>query len=247
MNLLLVEPSEVSERQVILLRDRRARHLLDVLGVTEGRTVRAGIVEGPIGSARVERVGAGEVELSFSPERMPDPPAVDLVLALPRPKVMKRLWSQISAMGVHRLWITNAERVERNYFDSHVLRESIYRPLLVEGLEQAGDTRLPTVSLHRQFRKLVETEMPDPGRDEIRLVAHPGAGPGIVSTVRPADARRVVLAVGPEGGWNDFERATLAGRGFVTVGMGSRTLRSDTACIALLALAHEALRAPKEP
>ena len=59
-----------------------------------------------------------------------------------------------------------------------------------------------------------------------------------------ADARRnrgderVLLAVGPEGGWNEFELRLLAAHGFQSVGMGPRTLRSDTACIALLTLAH---------
>jgi RsmE family RNA methyltransferase len=53
----------------------------------------------------------------------------------------------------------------------------------------------------------------------------------------------VLLAIGPEGGWNDFERGLLEGHGFTPVGLGSRTLRTDTACIALLALVHEALRA----
>jgi len=47
---------------------------------------------------------------------------------------------------------------------------------------------------------------------------------------------RVLLAIGPEGGWNSFETALLEAHGFQTVGMGPRTLRSDTACIALLAL-----------
>lgn len=48
--------------------------------------------------------------------------------------------------------------------------------------------------------------------------------------------------MGPEGGWTDFELNLLGAHGFRAVGMGSRTLRSDTACVALLALLHEAVR-----
>ena len=100
--------------------------------------------------------------------------AVDLLLALPRPKVMRRLWAQIAAMGVGQIILTNAERVERNYFDTHVLTPECYRPLLVEGLQQARDTRLPRVSIHRQFKVLVEDELdrPVPGRTA------PGRRPG---------------------------------------------------------------------
>ena len=51
----------------------------------------------------------------------------------------------------------------------------------------------------------------------------------------------MLLAIGPEGGWNDFELNLLEAHGFTRVGMGARTLRTDTACIALLALVHDAL------
>ena len=63
------------------------------------------------------------------------------------------------ALGVGRIVLTNAERVERHYFDSHILSEASFRPLLVEGLQQARDTRLPAVSIHRQFKVLVEDHL----------------------------------------------------------------------------------------
>ncbi len=59
----------------------------------------------------------------------------------------------------------------------------------------------------------------------------------------PGDAR-VLMAIGPEGGWNDFELALLDAHGFQNVSMGPRTLATTTACVALLTLAHDALRRP---
>jgi len=73
---------------------------------------------------------------------IPPRPRVDLLLAVPRPKVMRRLWAQIAALGVGQIVLTNAEKVERNYFDTHILTPETYRPLLIEGLQQARDTRL---------------------------------------------------------------------------------------------------------
>src|SRR5205823_10500285 len=99
--------------------------------------------------------GAVEPHCAFDATVPPRPP-IDLLLALPRPKVMRRLWAQLAALGVGQIMLTNAERVERNYFDTHVLKPECYRPLLVEGLQQARDTRLPNVSIHRQFKVLVE-------------------------------------------------------------------------------------------
>jgi RsmE family RNA methyltransferase len=172
---------------------------------------------------------------------------VDLLLALPRPKVLQRLWAQLAALGVGRIILTRAARVERYYFDTHVLDEAIYRPLLIEGLQQACDTRLPRVSIHRQFRVLIEDELDTLYNGGLRLVADPHAGRPLDSVCRQAGHHaapppRALLAIGPEGGWNEFELTLLEHHRFETISIGPRILRTDTACIALLALLHETLR-----
>jgi 16S rRNA (uracil1498-N3)-methyltransferase len=174
---------------------------------------------------------------------VPPRPAIDLLLAVPRPKVMRRLWPQIAALGVGRIILTNAEKVERNYFDTHVLSPATYRALLIEGLQQARDTRLPIVSIHRQLRPLVEDRLAGLFEDGLRLVADPSARTPLSAVALASGDERLLLAIGPEGGWNAFELDLLAAHGFQSVGMGPRTLRTDTACVALLALAHSAIRA----
>jgi 16S rRNA (uracil1498-N3)-methyltransferase len=171
----------------------------------------------------------------------PPQPRVDLLLALPRPKVMRRLWAQLAALGVGRIILTNAARVERNYFDTHILAPECYRPLLIEGLQQSRDTRLPIVSVHRQLKVLVEDHLGASSAGERRLVANPGSAMSVTAAIGRAPAERVLLAIGPEGGWTDYEVALLEAHGFEAVGMGPRTLRTDTACIALLALVHAAM------
>ena len=241
MNLVLLEPAELRPDGVVALSGRRARHLLDVLQVERGHDVRIGIVNGGLGTGTVLAVDGNTVTLQCAIESVPEPPPVDLLLALPRPKVMQRLWAQIAALGVGQIILTNAERVERNYFDTHVLTEAVYRPLLLEGLQQAQDTQLPLVSIHRRLKVLVEDHLGRLCPGTRRLVAHPGET-GTFRMVPGANAEpRTLLAVGPEGGWTGYELDLLAAHGFEAVGMGSRTLRSDTACIALLALLHDAL------
>jgi 16S rRNA (uracil1498-N3)-methyltransferase len=221
----------------------QARHLLTVLKVIPGQQVRVGLIDGPYGVGTVTAVHPDAVELQCAFEAtIPPRPSVDLLLALPRPKVMRRLWAQLAALGVGQIILTNASRVERHYFDTHVLTPDCYGPLLVEGLQQARDTRLPLVSIHRQFRVLVEDDLEALAGQGLRLLAHPGAAAPIPEAVRAHGGGRVLLAVGPEGGWNAFEVALLEAHGFHTVGMGDRTLRADTACIALLAMVHGSLR-----
>ena len=245
MNLLLVEEAEVDGQGIVAISDHRARHLLDVLKVSPEQTVRVGLVGGGIGSARIVSVVDDTVTLSCAFDRTPDRPAVDLLLALPRPKVLRRLWAQFAALGVWRIILTNASRVERDYFDTHLLDPAVYIPLLFEGLQQARDTLLPEVSIHRRFRVLVEDELPALGIDAQRLVADPSSEGTVTDAVASGNGGRVLLAIGPEGGWNQFELDLLRTHGFRSVGLGPRTLRSDTAAIALLALVHEALRRPR--
>jgi RsmE family RNA methyltransferase len=239
MNLILLDGgADGGTSATLTLPDPRAAHMLNVLRVVPGQTVRVGQIDGPIGIATVVDATTESVTLSCAFEDVPPRPRVDLLLALPRPKVMRRLWAQLAALGVGRIILTNAERVERHYFDTHVLSPETYRPLLIEGLQQARDTHLPRVTIHRQFRVLVEDELDAMAGDAVRVVADPHAHTPIREAISSDRATRVLLAVGPEGGWNGFELSLLAAHGFQAVGMGPRTLRTDTACVALLGIVN---------
>ena len=242
MNIILIEADELADPGHAMIGGRRAAHIVSVLKAAPGDTIRVGLVDGPLGLATVAAVENQAVRLDCSFESaVPPRPPVDLLLALPRPKVLRRLWAQLAALGVGRIILTNAERVERNYFDTHVLTPECYRPLLIEGLQQARDTRLPIVSVHRQFRVLVEDHLGEVSNASVRLIADPRASASIKAVLNQEAAARVLLAIGPEGGWNPFELSLLEAHGFQTVSMGSRTLRSDTACIALLSIVHSAM------
>ena len=244
VNLILLEPSGLNDIGEARLSGARAAHLLDVLKVTTGQAVRIGRVDGPCGTGTVTSIEIGTVTLRCTfDSSVPPRPAVDLLLALPRPKVMRRLWAQLAAIGVGRIMLTNAERVERNYFDTHILDEAAYRPLLIEGLQQARDTCLPTVSIHRQLKVLVEDQLDALCDAGTRLVADARAATPVSVAVQHRSGARVLLAIGPEGGWNDFELALLEAHAFQPVGMGARTLRVDTACVALLGIVHSSLAA----
>jgi RsmE family RNA methyltransferase len=247
MNLILLEPGEVGPDAAISLPGTRASHLRTVLKVVPGDVVRVGIIDGPMGRGTVTAVATDRVELRCDFDAVvPERPRVDLVLALPRPKVMRRLWAPLAALGVGRVMLTSAERVERDYFGAHVLDENVYRPLLVDGLQQAKDTRLPVVSIHRRFKVFVEDDLDRLCPDGRRIVAHPStpghAGRSVAGALAGIGTHAsAVVAVGPEGGWNGFELALLEAHGFTTVSMGPRSLATATACIALLALVHDAL------
>ena len=233
MNRVLLTSDEIDAGGIVEVAGRRGAHLVRVLGVRRGQSVRVGIVNGPPGTGRVLEIGEDVVRLSCRFDAAAGPrTGIHLVLALPRPKVMRRLWAPLASLGVERITLVNAARVERNYFDTHWLEARAYEPLLREGAAQAGDTRSPAVAVRRRLKPFVEDDMGLPAGDILRLVAEPGeAG----RTPAGCDtAQQVVLAVGPEGGWTPFELELWRNNGFKTLCLGWRTLRSDVACIALL-------------
>jgi RsmE family RNA methyltransferase len=243
VNLILLDEGDGLGSSLVTISDARAAHLLNVLKVAPGQAVRVGLLDGPLGVGTVESTDNGRVTVRcvFDADAPPRP-RVDVLLALPRPKVMRRLWAQLAALGVGQIILTNAERVERPYFDTHVLAEACYRPLLIEGLQQARDTRLPTVSIYRQFKVLVEDRLGTLFSGGVRLAADPRGTMSVGAAVGEHTDQRVLIAIGPEGGWNAFELALLEAHGFRQVSLGPRTLRVDTACIALLAIVHASMQ-----
>lgn len=242
VNLILLEQYELTKSGIVEVSDRRAEHICNVLRAGPGTSVRVGVVNGPQGQGTVVDPSTDRVILRCAFDAFaPAAPKIDLLLALPRPKVMRRLWAQLAAMGVGRIILTNACKVERAYFDTHVLQPETYRPLLIEGLQQAQDTHLPEVSIHKQFKILVEDELNNLFPYGGRLLADHFANDRIRNLIFDDPGLRVLVAVGPEGGWTEYELDLLKRHGFQGVSMGSRTLRADTACIAILALVNEAL------
>jgi len=248
VNLVLLTPDEMREG-VAALEGRRARHVQEVHRATPGDTLVAGILGGSIGRAVVRAVEVGRVVLEFAPERPPPaPPGIDLMLALPRPKILKRVLAGAASMGVKRIVLVNAARVEKSYFDSPQLRPETMREHLVLGLEQARDTVLPEILIRPRFRPFVEGELDAVWPGAHRLLADPAGTRTIAQCDCGSPPERAVLAVGPEGGWVPFERELLVAHGFQLFSAGERILRVDVAVpflFAQLAMARaSADRAP---
>lgn len=242
MNRILFEASELAADGAATFADARARHVLDVLHGAVGQTLKTGTIDGAIGTAEILSVTSDVVTVRTRHDTPSPRPWIDLVLAPPRPRVLKRLLPQLATLGVGRIVLVGAAKVEKAFWGAQLLKPEVYRPLLVEGLQQAGTSILPDVQLARNFRSWLAHDLdavfPAP---RPRFVAHPYAAAGASSNpsaaVVPAtmpDARPL-LAVGPEGGWTDDEVAALEAKGFVRYSLGGRILRTDTALIALLA------------
>ncbi len=243
MNLILIHPDELTADGRAHISDVRAKHIRNILRAKPGKKLRIGLLNGPLGTGAVDVVSPEKVVLTCSFEAEPPPrPSIDILLAMPRPKVLKRLWAQFAALGVGRIFITNAEKVERCYFDTHILKPDFYNARLVEGLQQARDTLLPEVVVVKNLKQFLENEpFPMVGR---KRLADPSGTRTIFQTLEDdaESTSRILLGIGPEGGWMPSELDLFRAHHFEIIGMGSRILRTDTACIALISMLAEARR-----
>jgi RsmE family RNA methyltransferase len=234
LNLLLIEADELVQSQVILT-GRRAEHLRKVLKVVPGDTIRLGVVQGRIGTGRVLAIEGDAVRLAVDLTSQPESDLhVELILALPRPIMLQRILKQGTVLGVRRFHLIRSRRVEKSFFHSPVLEPDKIRGLLLEGMEQAMDTWLPEVTIHQRFQPFIEDVVPTLiGQG---LIADPG-GAGTLAgiPVSGKQGQRLLLAVGPEGGWSDHELQCFADQGFYGFTMGNRILHVDTAVVSLLA------------
>jgi RsmE family RNA methyltransferase len=235
VNLLLLEPSELGPEGLARLDGRRARHAREVLRCQPGETVAVGVVGDRVGTAEVLTLGDGELTLRARLDRPPPPPSpVTLLLALPRPKILRKVLQAAAAMGVKRLLVIGSWKVEKAYWGSPLLTPEELRAELLRGLEQGRDTVLPEVLLRRYFKPFVEDEL-DAMFGPARLLLDPTAGERLAAHA-PPPVGGVTLAIGPEGGWTDTEEEAIAGRGYRAVSLGRSVLRAETAALAAASL-----------
>lgn len=238
MNLILLEQDE-RDQDIITLTGRRAEHILKVLRPTTKSTLRVGYTEGQVGESQILKLSEKTVTIS-KPTNLKAPPApwFDLLLAVPRPKVLHRIFAPLASMGLRRLVLINAAKVERCYFDTHYIKEISYLPLLREGLEQAGTTAMPEVIVRQSFKPFVEDELGDIFPTRTRLLAHPRLGLTTPLTPfsqnPPTTTNLPLIAIGPEGGWTQFEIDLLLKHNFTPLTIGDRALRTDIACYSII-------------
>jgi RsmE family RNA methyltransferase len=228
MNLILLDPAEVRSDGTVVLADRRAAHVTTVLRAAPGERLKVGLVRGAMGTGEILALRAGEVVLRVVLDRDPPPRApVDLLLAVPRPKILRRVLQAAASMGIGRLVLLGSYRVEKSYFSSPALAPAALEAELRLGLEQGRDTRPPEVVFRRFFKPFVEDELDATFPGAQRLLADPVTETGLQSVERRG--ARAVVAIGPEGGWTRYEAESLAERGFTPFTLGPRVLRVDAA------------------
>ena len=232
MNIVVLNRSDWLDERKVRLVDRRADHIHSVLRAAVGDSIRVGELDGDLGQGRICALDADAVVLEVELNQPPPPRhRFDIVLALPRPKVLRRLFRTVAEFGVANLHLINCARVEKSYWQSPLLAPEKVNDALLAGMERASDTVAPRVHQHMRFRPFVEDQLKDLCAGRPCWMAQMGASLSLRDTPRGT----AVVMVGPEGGFVPFELELAQEVIAQPVHLGSRTLSVDTALTTALA------------
>lgn len=231
VNLVLLCEEDFVSAHRVCVSGRRYDHIRTVLKAGPGDTVACGKIDKNLGYGMIEEMDSRRLMMQVTLDQPPPAPVpLNLVLALPRPKMLRRIIQNVTALGVKQIFLVNSWRVEKSFWQSPFLASDRLMSYARLGLEQAKDTMMPQIVKKRFFSRFVKTELPQICRNTRCITAHPSTGRVCPAAVN----QQVTLAVGPEGGWIDLEVKTLADIGFVTCGMGPRILTVETAVTSLI-------------
>lgn len=225
MNLLLLQPSDFTGADTVQISDTRAQHIRKVLRAELGQQLRCGVLNGQLGSAEITGLGS-TIELRVNlntpaPAKLP----LTLLLALPRPKAARRIIRSATELGVEKIILLNSYRVDKSYWQSPLVDDAHLHAAMLEGLEQCGDTQLPSIERATRFKPFVEDVLPALLQHRQGLLAHPYHSQGVPA----ASNQPRLLAIGPEGGFIPYEVEKLLAAGMQGFSLGPRILKVETA------------------
>lgn len=226
----------------LLLDADEARHLVRVCRLGVGDLVEVFDGQGYATKAQIQTVGNRSVELIPVGEPIAErqwPFGVMLATAVPKGNRFDWLVEKCTELGVERLVPIVTER---SVVDPGPSKLSRLRRAIVESSKQCGRNRL--MALHEPMTWALVAKV---STKALKLLADPdGVPPSAWPAVSPSDG--VILAVGPEGGFSQGERALADACGWTAVGLSRNTLRIETAgvagCAALLPRVWESNERP---
>ena len=233
VNLILLFQSDFKDGfdDIVHIGGARKEHIQSVCKAGIGDELKVGLFNGLMGKGVVIGSNETRVELKVSLNQNPPPPLpLTLIVALPRPKSLKKALEVTTSLGVKKIFIIESWRVEKSYWNSPALQKKHLQNCIVSGLEQARDTVAPHIEIRRRFKPFVEDELPALIEGTRALVAHP-----YNASLCPCALKNpVTLVVGPEGGFIPYEIELLKSLGLEAVTLGERILRVEYAIAALI-------------
>jgi 16S rRNA (uracil1498-N3)-methyltransferase len=217
-----------------------ARHLARVLRLPPGAVVETADGGGRLYAVRLDVVGPREAwgtivgDAGAAAPSRESPCAITLAQAILKGDRMAWLIQKVTELGVARIVpLETARVVARAVAGRGPERQRRWQRVAREAVKQCGRTVVPVVESPRPLASVLG-EMA--AHDAAWLLWEGGGAPLATLAARADRPRRLLLLVGPEGGFTPAERAAAEAAGLALVGLGPRTLRAESAGLTAVAL-----------
>ncbi len=221
--------------QSVRLDDNAAAHLVRVLRLKpgdacvlfngDGHDYPARLLACDKRTATVEILGKEAVENE-------SPLAITLLQGIARGEKMDLILQKSTELGVAAFLPVHSQRSEVKLEGERAQkRHAHWQGVVAAACEQSGRARLPQVQPARPLAEALAL----PDLPTQRHYLSPLASAGIDTLDATAADARLVIAVGPEGGWSERDLQQLDAAGFTPLRLGPRILRTETAGLAAIA------------
>ena len=246
MNLVLFKESEIDVP--LPKKDARYEHIIKILHKKEGECFDAGIISKEAGRCKILSISKDELNFSFEAQKQSKPVfpllPIQIIIGFPRPIQLKRILRDVSSLGVEKILLTGADLGEKSYLDSKVLAKGIAETDMLDGCAQARSVEIPSLKMCSSLKDVfalipqnydkIVCDISDDSKPLGEYVWQ-NLGTKIAASCEKIATEKksgVILAIGSERGWSDFERSLFSKNNFSSYSLGKRILRTESACVA---------------
>ena len=232
-----VDPSSISSGSVTIV-GSTARQIVKVLRLREGDSIQLFDGTGAEYAASITSTSKDTITAQITNTRkcFLDPTIqLTLAISLPKSDKMDLIVQKTTELGISEIVVVNSERtISRPDGVKFADRLDRWRRIAAEAAEQCGRSKVPQIEGGIEFVDLAKCV----GQYSLALIAwEEEQTQSLKQTLRArADAQSILLIIGPEGGFPEREVEMVKSAGAVSVSLGRRVLRSETAAIAACAV-----------
>ena len=238
MRYFFIEPAALLKPTVVI-EGSEVRHMRSVLRLRPGDAIRLFDGEGFEYEAMIRRFVADRVELKIIqkfPGTKESPVQIAVAQALLKEKKMDRLLRHLCELGLtHWIPFTSERSIPKPGATRMPARVERWKKIIKESAKQCRRARLPEIN-----RTLALEEVLDYGQAcDLMVVFYenePASLNSIMSQAAQPPPRKILMIMGPEGGFSDQELTKVKTAGCLVAGLGPRILRAETATIAAITL-----------
>lgn len=240
MEIFFAEPNQIDNNH-INLDEFESKHIILTLKKKPGDTIAITDGRGNLYNARITEP-AKKLSLVYdnSEKFKKSQPEITLAVGFIRPNRLDTLLEKCTEIGIDHFVLFRSQYA--NYVSFNTLR---LNKILRQAIKQSVQYYLPTIEIIDQFKDFFKGT----NKYDLKIVAQGPESAGLMSELSnfPIENKtKVIIAIGPEGGFSESEIVDFSNNKYIPVSLGNTRLRTETAAITGASIIQSYIQYKKE-